>query len=1008
MPSIKERTSQLLEKVFGSKYEREMKRLGPIVEEINRLADEYQSLSEDDLKAMTPAFRKEIEEGASLDDLLPRAFAVIKEACRRHVGKSWQVTGHDLKWEMIPYDVQLVGGIILHEGKIAEMATGEGKTLVALMPMYLNALAGSVHLVTVNDYLARRDREWVGALLEYLGLTVGVIQHDMTPVERREAYNADITYGTNNEFGFDYLRDNMAVRSEDQVQQRGHDYCIIDEVDNILIDEARTPLIISGPVTSSNQNYVSMRSSIEKVVRAQERLLSGWLREIEGDLKDAEEVEYDVSVRLLQIQRGIPKHKRLLKILADQPGLQKVIRRVEFAANRDKKMGEIDADLYYTVDEKTREVDLTDKGRALISPQDPEAFVLPDLSVEVDSIDQAEDKTPEEKIEAKEEAFRRYAARGDQIHAISQLLRAYSIYEKDVDYVVQDGKVLIVDEFTGRLMAGRRWSDGLHQAVEAKEGVKVEGENQTLATITIQNYFRLYEKLAGMTGTAETEASEFFEIYGLEVMKIPTHRPIQRLDTNDQVYKTRREKFNAIVDEVARINNSGRPVLVGTVTVEVSETVSRLLKRKGIKHNVLNAKHHSREAEIVRRAGEKGAVTIATNMAGRGTDIKLGPEVLPKDGSGSPLVDSEGMSGLAIIGTERHESRRIDRQLRGRAGRQGDPGSSRFFLSLEDDLMRLFRSERIAGLMQKMGAQEGDVIEHRWVTRGVENAQKKVEQHNFSIRKRLLEYDDVMNKQREVIYGLRSKVLRGDAMRNQMMEYIENAVHDHVQNHVEPPEPLKEDVLRLIAGELEMAFVYPMDVQELIDMGEDGGDPETAIEHFTEKAKNSYLAREADWTEEVTREVERRVMLIVIDEKWRDHLYEMDMLKEGIGLRAYGQKDPLLEYKREAFDTFEALVSDLGEEVLKRFFRISLVREGNQRGAAPALGSEAQPKRPTGQPMKSEHAALSAFAAPQPQATATSAAPQSKEPVRVAERVGRNDPCPCGSGKKYKKCHGNS
>jgi len=1006
LAGLKDFFVHLLERVFGTKYERDMKRIGPIVAEINRSAEEYRNLSEEELRGMTGVFRQELADGVDLEDLLIRAFAVVKETCRRHVGRTWQVTGQDTTWEMIPYDVQIVGGIALHEGKIAEMATGEGKTLVALMPLYLNALPGKgVHLVTVNDYLARRDREWMGPILEYLGLTVGVIQHDLSPPQRRESYGCDVAYGTNNEFGFDYLRDNMAVRAQDMVQ-RGHFYCIIDEVDNILIDEARTPLIISGPVTSSNQNYVTMKASVERVVRAQNQLITGWMPEVEAAVEAGD--PEPVAVRLLQIQRAAPKQKKFMKLVSDNPGLQKVIRKVEFEANRDKTMGEIDQELYFTVDEKTREVDLTDKGRSLVSPGDPQAFVLPDLAVEVEEVEQAEDLTPEEKVQRKEEAHRRYAARADQIHAIQQLLRAYSLYEKDVEYVVQDGKVLIVDEFTGRLMSGRRWSDGLHQAVEAKEGVTVEGENQTLATITLQNYFRLYTKRAGMTGTAETEAPEFFDIYKLDVMKIPTHRPVRRNDMNDQILRTRREKYNAIVDEVERLHNSGRPVLVGTVSVEVSETLARFFKRRGLRHNVLNAKHHQREAEIVSRAGEKGAITIATNMAGRGTDIKLGPGVLPKnDDPGAK--DSEENMGLAIIGTERHESRRIDRQLRGRSGRQGDPGSSRFFLSLEDDLMRLFRSERIAGIMERLGAQEGDVIEHRWVTRGVENAQKKVEERNFSIRKRLLEYDDVMNKQREVVYGLRSQVLRGGNMRDRMTEYAEEIARGHVQPHLDPKEPLKPDVVRLIAAELELVFVHPMMADELLAEGsEEGVAGEFALDHFTRYARIAYERRENDWGEEITREVERRVMLMVIDEKWRDHLYEMDMLKEGIGLRAYGQKDPLLEYKREAFQTFEAMMDALGEEIVKRFFRISLVRQEERRPQAPPVAAPAGAQEaPRATPrLRPEHQALGMLGRPAATRTVTSATPEAREPMKAGKKVGRNDPCPCGSGQKYKKCHG--
>ena len=1000
---IKNSAVRAVEKVFGTKYERDMKRIGPIVDEINQYFEEYKSLSDDDLRGMTQKFRDELTEGAELEDILPRAYAVVKETCRRHIGKRWEAVGQEVKWDMVPYDVQLVGGIVLHEGRIAEMATGEGKTLVALMPMYLNALSGEgAHLVTVNDYLARRDREWVGPILEFLGLTIGVIQHDLSPAQRREAYACDITYGTNNEFGFDYLRDNMAIRTQDQVQ-RGHHYAIIDEVDNILIDEARTPLIISGPVTQTHQNFSEMKPTVERVVRAQASLLTGWMAEIESELgPDAENPTYETATRLLQVKRGGPKNRRFVKLLSDNPGLAKDIRKVEFDAIRDKRLNEVDADLFYTIEEKNREIDLTEKGRQAMSPGDPEMFVLPDLAEEVEAIEVQEDLDPKERVAEKEKAFRRYAERADRIHSVMQLLRAYSLYEKDVDYVVQDGKVLIVDEFTGRLMAGRRWSDGLHQAVEAKEGVTVEGETQTFATITLQNYFRLYDKISGMTGTAETEATEFWEIYKLDVVKIPTHRPARREDHNDLIYRTRREKYNALVEEVKALNEVGRPVLVGTTNVEVSETLSRLMKRQGIRHNVLNAKHHQREAEIVARAGEAAAVTIATNMAGRGTDIKLGEGVLPNPEKGIPgAKDDEGDMGLAIIGSERHESRRIDRQLRGRSGRQGDPGSTRFFLSLEDDLMRLFGSERIAGVMQKLGAQEGEVIEHSWVTRAVENAQKKVEEQNFSIRKRLLEYDDVMNKQREVVYGLRGRVLRGESMKDEILEYIDRVVADQVEGHVDPSEPIRLDEVKLVAAELEMLFVNPMPLDGAFT-GEEIT-KEEMVDHFSERAHQAYERRENDWGEEITREVERRVMLSIIDDKWRDHLYEMDMLKEGIGLRAWGQKDPLIEYKREAFVTFENMMASLGEDIIRRFFRVQVSREARPEAAVEAAPA---PRQVPTRAAQESHAAFSAFGAQAPTATATSAPPAATEPVRVGKKVGRNDPCPCGSGKKYKKCHG--
>ena len=998
--SLKQSLIHFFEKLFGTKYERDMRRIGPIVAEINRHYEAYAALSEAELVGMTAKFREELEQGAALDDLLPRAYAVVKEACRRHVGKHWSVTGIDIEWDMIPYDVQLVGGIALHEGRIAEMATGEGKTLVALLPLYLNALTGKgVHLITVNDYLARRDREWVGRILEFLGLTVGVIHHDMSPWERRAAYACDVTYGTNNEFGFDYLRDNMAVRAEDQVQ-RGHPFAIIDEVDNILIDEARTPLIISGPVTQSHQNFDTMKPGVDRLVRAQIGLATQIVQEIERGLpEDGDDVSDEVATELLRVQRAAPKHPRFMKLMSERPGLAKAIRGIEFAANRDKTMSDIDEPLYYTVDEKTREVDLTDKGRHAMAPNDPEMFVLPDLALEVERIETDEAIPAKDRVNKKEEAFRHHAERADRIHSVMQLLRAYALYEKDVEYVVQDGKVLIVDTFTGRLMPGRRWSDGLHQAVEAKEGVTVEGETQTFATITLQNYFRLYAKRAGMTGTAETEAPEFWEIYKLDVMKIPTHRPIHRYDHNDLIYRTRREKYNAILEELKHLHEMGRPVLVGTTSVDVSETLSRMLKRQGLKHNVLNAKHHQREAEIVARAGERGGITIATNMAGRGTDIKLGAGVLAANGDPG-AVDQDGHAGLAIIGSERHESRRIDRQLRGRSGRQGDPGCSRFFLSLEDDLMRLFRSERIASIMQRLGAKEGEVIEHRLVTRAVESAQKRVEQQNFSIRKRLLEYDDVMNRQREVVYGLRDRVLRGENMKEEVDGYLDEVVSAQVEAHGETEELLTSDSMRLIAASLELLLMAPFTRKDLL---EGSIAPAEATEELEKWAHEVYERRENDWGSDLTREIERRVMLSIIDEKWRDHLYEMDMLKEGIGLRAWGQKDPLIEYKREAFGAFEAMMGGLGEDVMRRLFRVSIVPmpQNGPQAAPPSLAAP-RPAQPVG--VRESHTPLPVFSGMRPATPAPRSGPAN--PVRAETRVGRNDPCPCGSGKKYKKCHG--
>ena len=737
----------LITKIFGTKHDREVKRLTPLVEEINRHFTGLESLTEEQLKAKTEEFRNRLKNGETLDDLVFEAFAVVKEACRRHLGTSWKVAGIPTEWNMVHFDVQLMGGIVLHEGKIAEMATGEGKTLVATLSTYLNALGGDgVHMVTVNDYLALRDSEWMGHIYGYLGLTVGVIQNAMTNAERREAYGCDVTFGTANEFGFDYLRDNMAQRVEDRVHRK-YNYAIIDEVDSILIDEARTPLIISGAVESTaNDRYREMKSTVAELARRQASLINEMVTKSEkffeeGNSKD----EFELGTLLLTIARGAPKNKRFMKLMKES-GMTRLKNDVEASYMRDKKLHEIDDRLYYYIDEREHAIALTDLGQAQLPKADQDLFELTDLSTMLSELEGDESLTPEARQKKTDEIYRVHGEKSEKVHAINQLLRAYTLYEKDVEYVVQDDKVLIVDEFTGRILPGRRYSDGLHQAIEAKEGVRIEAESQTLATITLQNYFRMYNKLAGMTGTAETEAGEFWDIYKLDVVVIPTNVPVIRDDLEDEIYRTRREKYNAIIEEIIEKNNEGRPVLVGTISVEVSETLSRMLKRSGIHHNVLNAKQHQREAEIVAHAGESGSVTIATNMAGRGTDIKLGAGV----------VDA---GGLHIVGTERHESRRIDRQLRGRAGRQGDPGSSKFFLSLEDDLMRLFGGERLGSIMDRLGVQEGDVITHSMVTKAIERAQKKVELQNFAIRKHTLEYDDVMNVQRKWIYERRLAAL---------------------------------------------------------------------------------------------------------------------------------------------------------------------------------------------------------------------------------------------------------
>jgi preprotein translocase subunit SecA len=1026
----------LIARIFGSKHERDIKRIWPLVEEINAEFERLRDLSDEALTAKTDEFRKRLAEGEELDALLPEAFAVVKEVCRRLCGQSWDVCGLPVSWDMVPFDVQLLGAVSLHQGKIAEMATGEGKTLVATLPMYLNALSGrGVHLVTVNDYLARRDSEWMGRIFTTLGLTVGCIQNSMDFTQRRAAYACDITYGTNNEFGFDYLRDNMA-RHRDHRVQRGHHFAIVDEVDSVLIDEARTPLIISGPVEHSLQMYDELKPDVERVVRSQAQLTNRILAEAEAILKDPEK-EYEAGVKLLQTRRGSPKNKRLLKLLSDEPGLKRLIQRVELDFIRDKRLGEVDEDLFYAIDEKGHSVDLSDKGRELLSQRDANLFLLPDLAVELGAIDESESLSPADKVTEKRKLERLHGERSERVHNILQLLKAYSLFEKDVEYVIQEGKILIVDEFTGRLMPGRRYSDGLHQAIEAKEGVKVEGETQTLATITIQNYFRLYEKLAGMTGTAETEANEFWFTYKRDVIVIPTNQPVRRVDSNDVIFKTRREKFNALVDEIAELHAGQVPVLVGTISVEASETLSRLLKRRSIPHNVLNAKYHQQEAEIVAGAGRRGGVTIATNMAGRGTDIKLETGVIRCDrgcfkDSKSGLRDGvwrdvarckeEVTCGLHILGTERHESRRIDRQLRGRSGRQGDPGHTRFYLSLEDDLMRLFGSERIAGIMEKLGVQEGEVIEHGLVTRAIERAQRRVEAHNFDIRKHLLEYDDVMNKQRTVIYAQRLRALEEADLKETVLEMMDDVIAERVTLLLGDGDRYAEEDLKHLLNDLSQLLLRPVTLPA--DMGDRMPAPPELQETLVGVFHNAYEEKESEMSAPILRELERHVFLDVIDEHWMDHLREMDQMREGIGLRAYGQRDPLLEYKREAFDMFEELTRSIRQETVRTLFRAALVMEPvpMRAGARPAGqaapgagdGGAGAARPPLAPPririggQQSSHAEVTAFGTAKPGGAAPAASPAPRrDPVVTQEaKVGRNDPCPCGSGKKYKKCHG--
>ncbi len=1007
-------------KIFGSKHERDAKKLVPVVHEINAAFEKLRDLSDDELRQKTEAFRERIKEETAeyekelselreklkgdvqgeerkriyerldeleeerdnhiadiLDEILPEAYALVKEACKRLVGQTWEVTGHKIVWDMVPFNVQLMGAVILHQGKISEMATGEGKTLVAVMPLYLNALPGrGVHLVTVNDYLAKRDSEWMGKVFEFLGLTVGCIQSEMDTAQRRKMYECDITYGTNNEFGFDYLRDNMGVEAGDIVQ-REHYYAIVDEVDSVLIDEARTPLIISGPVGSTEHTFDDMRPRVEKLVNEQIRLINKYAADAEKLLSEGKEKE--AGVLILRSYRGFPKNKRMAKLL-NEPSNKRLMQETELEYLKDQgsRMHEIDDELYYAVDEKTHVIDLTEKGREFLasSQADKDMFVLPDIGTEVAAIENDKFLMPTQIQRRKEELYKLYAERSDRIHTVSQLLRAYTLYEKDVEYVVQDGKVLIVDEFTGRILQGRRYSEGLHQAIEAKESVKVERDTQTLATITLQNYFRLYKKLAGMTGTAETEAGEFYNIYKLDVVVVPTNRPVNRDDQDDVIYRTRREKYNAVINEIEEMKKESRPVLVGTTNVEVSETLSRMLKRRGVGHEVLNAKQHQREAEIVSRAGMPGAITIATNMAGRGTDIKLGPGVVEK-------------GGLHIVGTERHEARRIDRQLRGRSGRQGDPGSTKFYLSLEDDLLRLFGSDRIARVMDRFGMKEGDVIQHPMITRSVERAQKKVEENNFAIRKRLLEYDNVMNQQREVVYDRRRHALVGERLKDEIFDMLRELLSEIVDNYYDDG-----DIAGLV-DELRRTFLIDVnfDPDEFRRLGKDG-----VASRAYSAAVDFYNRKEQELGVEIMSRLERMATLQVIDERWKEHLREMDDLKEGINLRAYGQKDPLVEYKREAYDMFVGMLRNINREVLQIVFRAfpAIPEEIPQRHAA---------KMPRREQMQLQHDSAVGLGM---QANREPAAQGQikRKPIRVAEKVGRNDPCPCGSGKKYKNCHG--
>jgi preprotein translocase subunit SecA len=990
------------------------------------------------------------------------------------------VTGHELPWAMVHYDVQLMGGIQLHLGKIAEMATGEGKTLVATLPLYLNALAGrGAHLVTVNSYLARRDSQWMGHLYAYLGLTVGCLD-DTEPgtPDRRAAYNCDITYGTNNEFGFDYLRDNMVTSLEQRVQ-RPHFFAIVDEVDSVLIDEARTPLIISGPVgNESDAQYAEHNAAVVRLVRRQDTMVNQLVAE--GERLMADDKSGEAALAFYKAQMGGPKNKRLVKSLNEQ-GVKQLVQKMELEVMADRKQNaknqtyrDIEDDLLFVLDERGHTVHLTDKGVEFMSPDDVEAFVMPDISGDVHRIDHDPALSPEEKLAARQQVNLEYAMKSERLNIVHQLLRAHALYEKDVNYVVQEGQVLIVDEFTGRTMPGRRWSEGLHQAVEAKEGVQVKGETQTLATITIQNYFRMYEKLAGMTGTAETEEAEFHQIYGLEVAVVPTNKPAIRDDRHDLVYKTRREKYNAIVEETKRLHELGYPVLVGTVSVEVSETLARLFQRAGLRPNVLNAKYHQREAEIVAEAGQNGAVTIATNMAGRGTDIKLGPDTTVSKPStvkdpDNKDIEVDEIGGLHIIGSERHESRRIDRQLRGRAGRQGDPGASQFFLSLEDDLMRLFGSERIAKLMDRMGAQEGEMLTHPLITRSIEQAQKRVELQNFQQRKRLLEYDDVMNQQREVIYSLRAFALEGgEELKGEALKMVEKAVAKRVENAVVDYDENEEWDYGVIQQDLLMHYLLP--VPELEDEATHAKTLPDLQAQVTEAGRLGFASK-LEGLAEFGDQLLALVMLNVLDEKWKDHLYDLDQLRSAINYRAWGQKDPLVEYKSEAYTMFVDLMQDVYHTFSERFLRAQLIFEpppgydgqfdGQFQGQFDGQPADGQYAGDGGAAFEAQYGAPAPAPAPadgprrptkrynalgiledipleepgEPQGVLDVGPSESPDPDPLVRRdpavvgagpvrslsgaastaagmpeewasVGRNADCPCGSGRKFKRCHG--
>ncbi|WP_461450854.1 preprotein translocase subunit SecA [Mucilaginibacter sp.] len=1095
-----------ISKLFGSKSERDVKSIQPIVEKIKAEFAKLGDISNDELRAKTINFKETIAQGLSgidtelqaikdrtenepdmdvnekvelytqidklekdrnkelediLMNILPEAFAVVKETARRFAGNktievtatdfdrelaakksnvvikgdkaihynSWLAAGNEVTWDMVHYDVQLIGGTVLHQGKIAEMATGEGKTLVATLPAYLNALAGQgVHIVTVNDYLARRDSEWMGPLYEFHGLAVDCIdKHEPNSEERRKAYLADITFGTNNEFGFDYLRDNMTRSPEELVQRKLH-FAMVDEVDSVLIDDARTPLIISGPIPRGDEHeFYELKPRIERLINVQKSYVNGVLNEAKALINEGKTGIDEGGLSLLRAYRGLPKSKALIKFLSEGANRQ-ILQKTEnyYMQDSAKEMHKVDAELYFVIDEKNNQVELAEKGIELItaSGEDPHFFVMPDVGGEIANIEKS-DIPADEKIARKDELMRDFSIKSERIHSVNQLLKAYTLFEKDTEYILDEGKVKIVDEQTGRVLDGRRYSDGLHQAIEAKENVKVEDATQTMATITLQNYFRMYHKLCGMTGTAVTEAGEFWEIYKLDVVEIPTNTPASRADMQDLVYRTVREKYNAVADEIVKLTQAGRPVLVGTTSVEISELLSRMLKLRGIKHNVLNAKMHQKEADIVAEAGKTGTVTIATNMAGRGTDIKLGPGV-------------KEAGGLAIVGTERHESRRVDRQLRGRAGRQGDPGSSQFFVSLEDNLMRLFGSERISNLMVRMGVEEGEVIQHSMISKSIERAQKKVEENNFGIRKRLLEYDDVMNSQRTVIYAKRKNALFGERLDVDLSNTIFDVVEDVVTEYKEQNnfEGLQLEIIRLFSLDIEISHddftsssvdkltdiiygeamdfykrkaeaiaqqAYPV-LKDVYDTR--GQYVENIVVPFTDGVHGMQIAvplKKAIENHglEVFKSFEKNVTLSEIDDSWKEHLREMDELKQSVQNAVYEQKDPLLVYKFEAFELFRNMLAAVNKEMVSFLFRggIAVQQQPDEvREAKPLPRNDMKQMRTSKAEMVTETNGVPTMIDTREQ--------QKPTPIRAEQKTNRNDPCPCGSGKKFKNCHG--